>query len=93
MREPGPFGPAPNRPRMEARCRVPAGTGGAASCRARCSAPAAKRQELFTKAYHGAVQVYREEDRAVRAAFSVLKQKFEKRGDQWVAKRDAEDVT
>jgi hypothetical protein len=50
-------------------------------------------QESFTKAYHGAAQIYGEGDRAVRAAFSVLKQKFEKRGDQWVAKRDAEETT
>ena len=50
-------------------------------------------QESFTKAYHAAAQIYGEGDRAVRAAFSVLKQEFEKRGDQWVAKRDAEEIT
>jgi anti-anti-sigma factor len=32
-------------------------------------------------------------DTAVRAAFSVLKQKFEKGGDQWIAKRDVEETT
>jgi hypothetical protein len=49
-------------------------------------------QESFTKAYHGAAQIYGEGDRAVRTAFSVVKQKFEKRGDHWVAKRDAEET-
>ena len=51
--------------------------------------PCREAQESFTKAYHAAAQIYGEGDRAVRAAFSVLKQEFEKRGDQWVAKRDA----
>jgi ChaB len=45
-------------------------------------------REAFTKAYQDAVQTYGEGDRAVRAAYAVLKQKFEKRGDQWVAKQD-----
>jgi hypothetical protein len=45
-------------------------------------------QETFTKAHQEAVQTYGEGDRADRAAFAVLKQKFEKRGDHWIAKRD-----
>ena len=43
-------------------------------------------QETFTKAYDSAVQAYGEGDQAYRAAFTELKQKFEKRGDHWVAK-------
>jgi cation transport regulator ChaB len=46
-------------------------------------------QELFASAYHSAVQTYGEGDRALRVAFSTLKERFEKRGDHWVAKRDA----
>lgn len=46
-------------------------------------------QVAFTTAYQDAVQAYGEGDRAYRAAFAVLKQKFEKRGDRWIAKRDA----
>jgi len=50
-------------------------------------------QELFTRAYHRAVQVYGEGDQAVQIAFSELKQEFEKRGDQWIAKREAEGTS
>jgi hypothetical protein len=45
-------------------------------------------QEAFTKAHQEAVQVHGESDQADRAAFEVLKQRFEKRGDHWIAKRD-----
>lgn len=45
-------------------------------------------QVAFTTAYRDAVQAHGEGDRAYRAAFAVLKQKFEKRGDHWTAKRD-----
>ena len=45
-------------------------------------------REAFTKAHQDAVQVHGDGDRAVRAAYAVLKQKFEKRGDHWVAKQD-----
>ena len=45
-------------------------------------------QDTFTKARESAVQVYGETDQADRAAFTVLKEKFEKRGDHWIAKRD-----
>ena len=45
-------------------------------------------QVAFTMAYREAVQAYGEGDRAYRAAFAVLKQKFEKRGDHWIAKDD-----
>jgi hypothetical protein len=42
-------------------------------------------------AYDSAVQVHGEGDQADRAAFTVLKEKFEKRGDHWIAKRDPGD--
>jgi ChaB len=45
-------------------------------------------QVAFTTAYQDAVQAHGEGDRASRAAFVALKQKFEKRGDHWTAKRD-----
>ena len=45
-------------------------------------------QAAFAAAYRDAVQAHGEGDRASRAAFAVLKQKFEKRGDHWTAKRD-----
>lgn len=48
-------------------------------------------QATFTKAHQQAVQAYGEGDQADRAAYTVLKQKFEKRGDHWVAKRDSAD--
>lgn len=46
-------------------------------------------QATFTKARENAVQTYGEGDQADRAAFTVLKQRFEKRGDHWIAKRDS----
>ena len=45
-------------------------------------------QDTFTKAHDSAVQAYGEGDQADRAAFTALKQTFEKRGDHWIAKRD-----
>ena len=45
-------------------------------------------QDTFTRARDSAVQVHGETDQADRAAFTVLKEKFEKRGDHWIAKRD-----
>jgi hypothetical protein len=48
-------------------------------------------QETFIKAHDSAVQTYGEGDQADRAAYSELKQKFEKRGDHWIAKGDPED--
>jgi ChaB len=43
-------------------------------------------QVAFTMAYQDAVQAHGDGDRAYLAAFAVLKQKFEKRGDHWIAK-------
>ena len=48
-------------------------------------------QETFTKALQEAVQTYGEGDRADWAVFAVQKQKFEKRGDHWTAKRNPPD--
>jgi cation transport regulator ChaB len=48
-------------------------------------------QDTFTKAHDSAVQVYGEGDQADRAAFTALKQTFEKRGDHWIATRDPGD--
>lgn len=48
-------------------------------------------QAAFTMAYRNAVQIYGHGDRAYRAAFAVLKQKFEKRGDHWIAKCGSAD--
>jgi hypothetical protein len=46
-------------------------------------------QELSASAYHSAVQTYGVGDRALRIAFSALKERLEKRGEHWVAKREA----
>ena len=43
-------------------------------------------QAAFTEAHESAVRAYGESDQAYRAAFAVLKQEFEKRGDHWIAK-------
>ena len=48
-------------------------------------------QEAFTRAYNEAVRAYGEGDQAYRAAFTALKQKFEKRGDHWIPRREPED--
>jgi hypothetical protein len=43
-------------------------------------------QDTFTEAHDRAVQAYGEGDQADRAAFAVLKKKFEKCGDHWIVK-------
>lgn len=49
-------------------------------------------QETFTQAHESAVQTYGNGDEAYRVAYSVLKRKFEKRGDEWIPKpADPED--
>lgn len=48
-------------------------------------------QDTFTRADDSAVQAYGETDHAGRAAFAALKEKFEKRGDHWIARRDPGD--
>ena len=48
-------------------------------------------QETFIKAHASAVQTYGEGDQADWAAYSALKDKFEKRGDHWIAKRDPQE--
>ena len=45
-------------------------------------------QDTFTRARDSAVQIHGETDQADRAAFTALKEKFEKRGDHRIAKRD-----
>jgi ChaB len=45
-------------------------------------------QVTFAKAHENAVQAHGDSDQAYRAAFAALKQKFEKRGDHWIAKPD-----
>jgi hypothetical protein len=44
-------------------------------------------QDTFTEAHESAVQAHGEGDQAHRAAFKILKKKFEKRGDHWIAKQ------
>lgn len=46
-------------------------------------------QALFLKSREEAVQAYGEGDRAYRAAYAALKEKFERRGDQWIAKTES----
>ena len=43
-------------------------------------------RETFIRAHDSAVQAYGEGDQAERAAYAEFKQKFEKRGDHWIAK-------
>ena len=43
---------------------------------------------MFRQARQQAVQVYGESDEADRFAYATLKQKFEKRGDHWIAKTE-----
>lgn len=45
-------------------------------------------QAMFLKAHEEAVQAYGEGEQAYRAAYAVLKQKFEKCGDHWIAKAE-----
>lgn len=44
-------------------------------------------QETFLRALDDAVRIHGVGDQAQRIAYTVLKQGFEKRGDQWIAKR------
>jgi ChaB len=46
-------------------------------------------QEVFIRARDEAVRIYGEGDEAYRVAYTVLKQKFEKRGDHWIARSDS----
>jgi hypothetical protein len=46
-------------------------------------------QAAFTQARDDAVRTYGEGDEAYRVAYAVLKRKFEKRGDHWIAKSDS----
>ena len=48
-------------------------------------------QDTFTTAHDRAVQAYGEGDQADRAAYTALKEKYERRGDHWIAKRDPAD--
>jgi cation transport regulator ChaB len=43
-------------------------------------------QEEFRKAREDAIQAYGEGDQAHLVAYRALKRKFEKRGNQWIAK-------
>jgi len=43
-------------------------------------------QMAFRQAREDAIQVYGQGDQADRAAYAVLKEKFEKCGDHWIAK-------
>ena len=45
-------------------------------------------QETFLRALHDAVRTHGAGDQAHRIAYLALKQKFEKRGDHWIAKED-----
>jgi len=48
-------------------------------------------QETFLSALDGAIRAHGAGDQAHRIAYIVLKQKFEKRGDHWMAKDDPAD--
>ena len=50
-------------------------------------------QEAFIKAHDSAVQAHGEGDQASRQAYTELKKKFEKRGDQWIPKADPGPAT
>jgi hypothetical protein len=43
-------------------------------------------QETFAQARDSAVSTYGDGDEARRVAYATLKEKFEKRGDHWIAK-------
>ncbi|MDQ2814280.1 MAG: ChaB family protein [Actinomycetota bacterium] len=43
-------------------------------------------QDAFAQARDSAVGTHGEGDEAQRAAYATLKEKFEKRGDHWIAK-------
>jgi len=48
-------------------------------------------QETFRRALDDAVRTHGAGDQAHRVAYLALKQKFEKRGDHWIAKDDPAD--
>jgi hypothetical protein len=48
-------------------------------------------QDAFTRAYDEAARACGDGDQALRAAFTALKQDFEKRGDHWIAKHQPPD--
>lgn len=48
-------------------------------------------QETFLSALDDAIRAHGAGDQAHRIAYMVLKQKFEKRGDHWMAKDDPAD--
>jgi hypothetical protein len=74
----------------EARCRNQ-GVTPLLSYRERCSARAGEAQETFLSALDSAIRAHGAGDQAHRIAYMVLKQKFEKRGDHWMAKDDPAD--
>jgi hypothetical protein len=43
---------------------------------------------MFRRAHEDAVRAYGETDEAYRAAYAALKEKFEKRGDRWIARAE-----
>jgi len=43
---------------------------------------------MFRRAREDAVRAYGETDEAYRAAYAALKEKFEKRGDRWIARAE-----
>jgi len=45
-------------------------------------------QAVFLKAREEAVRAHGESDEAHRATYAALKQKFEKRGDRWIARTE-----
>jgi ChaB len=48
-------------------------------------------QEMFLSALDDAIRAHGAGDQAHRIAYLALKQKFEKRGDHWIAKDDPAD--
>ena len=48
-------------------------------------------QESFAKALSSAILLYGNGDQALRAAYTALKENFEKCGDHWVPKRQPAD--
>jgi ChaB len=48
-------------------------------------------QEAFLSALDDAVRIHGAGDQAHRVAYMALKQKFEKRGDHWIAKDNSAD--
>lgn len=43
-------------------------------------------QEIWMAAFNSAIEQYKDEDKAFATAWAAVKQKYEKRGDRWVAK-------